>query len=82
MFTRVRILLGSLKPNSRLILSYSHPNGSAEPSKVDLSRAWETDLIWLIIALEGGRTVDQRAYKVEIPKERFVEIDIRVIISQ
>ncbi len=63
-------------------LYHSHPNGSAEPSKVDLSRAWETDLIWLIIALEDGRAVDQRAYKVKIPKERFVEIDIRVIISQ
>ena len=62
-------------------LYHSHPNGRAEPSKVDLSRAWETALIWIIIALEAGKAVDQKAYKVEIPRERFVQLDIQVITS-
>ena len=30
------------------------PNGSAKPSKIDLSRAWETALTWVIIGLEEG----------------------------
>ena len=62
-------------------LYHSHPSGRAEPSKVDLSRAWETALIWIIVALEAGKAVDQKAYKVEIPKERFVELDIQLITS-
>ena len=63
-------------------LYHSHPNGSAKPSEIDLSRAWETALIWVIIGLEEGKVVERKAYKVEKPKERFVEIDLQVVNSQ
>ena len=63
-------------------LYHSHPNGSAKPSEIDLSRAWETSLIWVIIGLEEGKVVERKAYKVEKPKERFVEIDLQVVNSQ
>ena len=63
-------------------LYHSHPNGSATPSKIDLSRAWETALTWVIIGFEEGKVVEQKAYKVEKTKERFVEIDIQVVNSQ
>ena len=63
-------------------LYHSHPNGPAKPSKIDLSRAWETALTWVIIGLEEGKVVEKKAYKVEKPKERFVEIDIQVVNSQ
>ena len=63
-------------------LYHSHPNGSAKPSEIDLSRAWETALIWVIIGLEEGKVVERKACKVEKPKERFVEIDLQVVNSQ
>jgi len=33
---------------------HSHPNGSAHPSVEDIARAFEPDLIWLIVAVSRG----------------------------
>lgn len=33
---------------------HSHPNGSACPSPVDIVRAYEPDLIWLIVGVSSG----------------------------
>jgi proteasome lid subunit RPN8/RPN11 len=67
------------KKNVEVVAVYhSHPNGVAEPSAVDLSNAWETDLIWIIVAVESGKAASQRAYRLETPKLRFVEINIQI----
>ena len=57
---------------------HSHPTGVAKPSGVDLSMAWEIDLVWLISALKFGKVIEQKAYAVEVPQERFVEIGIQL----
>ena len=57
---------------------HSHPNGMVKPSEVDLSRAHEPGLIWLIVALELGKVTDCRAYRLELPEMQFAEISIRV----
>ncbi|SEH33903.1 Mov34/MPN/PAD-1 family protein [Magnetospirillum fulvum] len=33
---------------------HSHPNGSADPSAEDIARAYEPELIWLIVAVAPG----------------------------
>ncbi|MEE2694485.1 MAG: M67 family metallopeptidase [Pseudomonadota bacterium] len=63
-------------------LYHSHPNGMLEPSKVDLSRAWETALTWVIVAIRSGKVIGQKAYKVEIPRGRFVETNIKIITGR
>ena len=56
---------------------HSHPNGMVKPSEVDLSRAWEPDLVWIIAALKSGRVTDWRAYRLANPKVEFMEINIQ-----
>ena len=56
---------------------HSHPNGMAKPSEVDLSKAWEPGLVWIIAALKSGRVTDRRAYRLAIPKVEFAEINIQ-----
>ncbi len=42
-------------PTAVVGLYHSHPDGDAVPSAADRARAWEPDLIWVIVALEQGR---------------------------
>ncbi len=49
----------------RLIGHYhSHPDGPAKPSPTDQEMAFEPDLIWLIIAVAGGRAGDVRGWRL------------------
>ena len=49
---------------SMLGVYHSHPDGSAEPSPRDLDRAWQPELIWLIVALRDGRAVETTAHRL------------------
>lgn len=41
---------------------HSHPDGMARPSRTDLSRAWQPNQIWLILAVSQAGAVDSRAW--------------------
>ena len=41
---------------------HSHPNGAARPSKTDCAKIFETNLVWLIAAVDGGRLAAIAAY--------------------
>jgi proteasome lid subunit RPN8/RPN11 len=49
-------------PTGVVGLYHSHPDGGAEPSATDRDRAWEPDLVWLIVALERGRVAALAAH--------------------
>jgi len=38
-------------------LYHSHPDAPAQPSASDLQRAWEPDLVWVIVSVIGGVAV-------------------------
>ena len=38
-------------------LYHSHPDAPAQPSAADLQRAWEPDLVWVIVSVIGGVAV-------------------------
>ena len=57
---------------------HSHPNGMARPSEVDLSKAHEPSLIWIIVALESGKVADRRAYRLDGLEMQFAEVAIQI----
>lgn len=42
---------------------HSHPDHPADPSARDAEMAFEPDLVWVIVAVAGGRVVDMRAHR-------------------
>lgn len=42
---------------------HSHPDHPAEPSPFDAEMAFEADLIWLILAVNGGRAAALRVWR-------------------
>lgn len=73
-FDLMRALDGS---GERIIGHYhSHPGGPAEPSATDLSMAFETDLIWVIVSVKDGQAVDTRAHGVAPDRSSFHPIPI------
>lgn len=50
-------------PDSIVGVYHSHPNGSAEPSKTDISMIFEPDMVWLITAVADGRAGATKAYR-------------------
>lgn len=58
-------------------LYHSHPDGRAQPSSTDLDRAWETDLAWLITAVQGGRAILTAAHVLEVgPQVSFRHVPL------
>lgn len=43
---------------------HSHPDHPAQPSTTDVQRAFEPDLIWLIISVEQSRAGAARAFNI------------------
>ena len=41
---------------------HSHPDAPPRPSATDLARAWERDLLWLIVGVVGGQAVRMTAH--------------------
>lgn len=56
---------------------HSHCDHRAQPSETDLDLAWEPDLIWLIVAVEGGQAVHSTAHALDADGRRFHEIGLR-----
>ncbi len=73
-FDLMRALDGSDK---RIIGHYhSHPAGPARPSATDLAKAYEPDLIWVILGMENGRVADVRAHRLAADGGRFDEFGL------
>lgn len=57
---------------------HSHPDAPAQPSAADLQRAWEPDLVWVIVSVIGGVAVLTSAHVLveEAGRSRFEEVAI------
>jgi proteasome lid subunit RPN8/RPN11 len=62
---RLRLRLHkALRGTGREVLGHyhSHPDAPASPSARDRAQAWEPDLLWLIVAVPGGRAGELAAF--------------------
>jgi proteasome lid subunit RPN8/RPN11 len=76
-FDLMRALEGT---GERIVGHYhSHPGGPALPSATDLKMAYETDLIWVIVAVKDGRAVDARAHGVAADRSAFHAIALNLV---
>ena len=68
-------LLRGLRGSGRSVIGcyHSHPNGRAEPSPRDAENAFETDFLWLILAL------DDRDGEAELAAFTRVERDFATV---
>jgi len=57
---------------------HSHPDHSAEPSPHDLEMAFEPDLLWLIVAVEGGRASETTAHRVNPGRTAFEKLALSI----
>ncbi len=58
---------------------HSHPDGPAYPSATDLARAFETDLVWLIVSVVCGQASQTRAYMPRLDGSGFREITLSTL---
>ncbi len=58
---------------------HSHPEGEAIPSKTDVERAWEQNMVWLITSVKNGNVALTAAYLVVEPQTKFVEIPMKIV---
>jgi proteasome lid subunit RPN8/RPN11 len=67
--------------DQRLIgLYHSHPEGPAQPSAHDLSRAWQPELAWLLTAVSSGRAGATGAFLLkDDPEPRFVALEFDIV---
>ncbi len=56
---------------------HSHPGHPAQPSETDLSKAYEPDLVWLIVSVVDGQAVQTTAHVVDSEGRQFREIPLR-----
>ena len=54
---------------------HSHPGGGAQPSAFDLEHAWP-GVSYVIVALEGGRAVELRSFRLHADGDRFEEEEL------
>ncbi len=57
---------------------HSHPGGSVHPSATDAAMAYEPDLIWLIVAVDGAGRIEAGAYRPVAAGDGFCRLDLRV----
>jgi len=55
---------------------HSHPDHPARPSEHDLEMAFEPDLVWLIVAVEGGRATETTAWAATAGATGFDAVEI------
>jgi proteasome lid subunit RPN8/RPN11 len=58
---------------------HSHPDHPAQPSVRDLERAWEPDLVWLIVAVLGGQAIHATAHVLDVEGRQFREVPLRTL---
>lgn len=56
---------------------HSHPDHAAQPSSRDLERAWEPDLVWLIVAVLDGQAIHTTAHVLDGEGRQFRQITLR-----
>ncbi len=56
---------------------HSHPGHAGEPSARDLEMAYESEMVWLIVAVENGLAQRPRAHIVDPAGTGFREIELR-----
>jgi len=65
------------KSDERMIGHYhSHPNHPAEPSARDLAKAFEPDLVWVIVGVKTGKTDKITAHILHPQDTTFQEIPL------
>jgi proteasome lid subunit RPN8/RPN11 len=57
---------------------HSHPEHPARPSASDRARAYEPELIWLIVSVVNGEAVACGAHQYREATRRFATLDLRV----
>jgi proteasome lid subunit RPN8/RPN11 len=55
---------------------HSHPGHSAQPSRADLMRAWEPELVWLITSVLDGQAVLTTAHSLVDDGTRFARVPL------
>lgn len=58
-------------PQAVLGVYHSHPEGRAEPSPVDLAKALDPTLVWLIVGADGAA----RAWRIEDGRARELALE-------
>ena len=53
---------------------HSHPDGPARPSGRDAAQAYEPELVWLIVAIAGDRSMETTAWLYDPPIAAFRSI--------
>lgn len=77
--TRIEVEKRIRGTDERLIGHYhSHPNKPAYPSKLDLQKAYEPNLVWIIVSLVEGKVTDITAHKVHESGLGFKKISFLV----
>jgi proteasome lid subunit RPN8/RPN11 len=56
---------------------HSHCDHRAQPSETDLELAWDPELVWLIVAVEGGQAVHSTAHVMDAGGRQFHDIGLR-----
>ena len=56
---------------------HSHPGHAGEPSARDLEMAYESEMVWLIVAVKNGLAQRPRAHIVDPAGTGFREIELR-----
>lgn len=56
---------------------HSHPDHPAQPSPRDLERAWEPDLVWLIVSVLDGQAIHTTAHVLDGDGRQFREVSLR-----
>lgn len=56
---------------------HSHPNAAAQPSDIDLANASDTELAWLIVAVEGGQAIQTACFMPNADGQSFMEVALR-----
>lgn len=44
---------------------HSHPETPAKPSSTDIARAYEPDLVWMIVSVGAGHVVDVGVFRID-----------------
>lgn len=66
--------------DERLVGHYhSHPGGPARPSPTDAARAFEPDLVWLVVAVTDGRATELAAWRFDPAARAFHPVTIAPI---
>ena len=77
--TRIQIEKECRRSGLRIVAHFhTHPDQPAIPSKTDLLRAYEPNLIWVIAGVGDGVTSEIKAHRLNKDCNAFVEIDLIV----